>query len=262
MESSTTTICAISGPSPIGRADPGRASAERLAVGAVGADPAAGGAGRPRTVRARGQAPELTEAGRIALDYAETMFRAGDELLGTLAGHATRPARPAGRRDRRAVAQLPAGAAAAAARPARTWSWSCGRAACARCWRGWAPATSTSCSPTAGAARRAPGWRNRLLTEQPVSLVGRPKDAPRSFRFPDDLRARPLLLQPRQRHARRLRPGAGTGRHPPRMLAEVDDMAMLRLLARDRPGVTLVPPIVVRDELRPGCWWSDACCPR
>src|SRR5487761_2040909 len=28
----------------------------------------------------------LTEAGRIALDYADTVFQAGDELLGTLAG--------------------------------------------------------------------------------------------------------------------------------------------------------------------------------
>ena len=36
------------------------------------------------------------------------------------------------------------------------------------------------------------------------------------------------------------------------MMAEVDDMAMLRLLAREREGVTLVPPIVVRDELESG----------
>jgi LysR family transcriptional regulator, transcriptional activator of nhaA len=34
-----------------------------------------------------GKRLELTEAGRIALDYAETIFRAGDELLGTLQGH-------------------------------------------------------------------------------------------------------------------------------------------------------------------------------
>jgi DNA-binding transcriptional LysR family regulator len=30
---------------------------------------------------------------------------------------------------------------------------------------------------------------------------------------------------------------------------EVDDMAMLRLLARERESITLAPPIVVRDEL-------------
>jgi len=38
----------------------------------------------------------------------------------------------------------------------------------------------------------------------------------------------------------------------PVILAEVDDMAMLRLLARESDGVTLVPPIVVRDELASG----------
>jgi LysR family transcriptional activator of nhaA len=36
----------------------------------------------------------------------------------------------------------------------------------------------------------------------------------------------------------------------PTIAAEVDDMAMLRLLARDSKAVALVPAIVVRDELR------------
>ena len=35
----------------------------------------------------------------------------------------------------------------------------------------------------------------------------------------------------------------------PRIAAEVDDMAMLRLLARERIGLAVVPTIVVRDEL-------------
>jgi LysR family transcriptional activator of nhaA len=38
----------------------------------------------------------------------------------------------------------------------------------------------------------------------------------------------------------------------PVIVAEVDDMAMLRLLAREHDAVTLVPPIVVRDELQSG----------
>ena len=38
----------------------------------------------------------------------------------------------------------------------------------------------------------------------------------------------------------------------PVILAEVDDMAMLRLLARDSQGLALVPAIVVRDELEAG----------
>jgi LysR family transcriptional activator of nhaA len=38
----------------------------------------------------------------------------------------------------------------------------------------------------------------------------------------------------------------------PRIAAEVDDMAMLRLIARESTAVTLVPTLVVRDELRAG----------
>ena len=38
----------------------------------------------------------------------------------------------------------------------------------------------------------------------------------------------------------------------PIVAAEVDDMAMLRLMARESDGVTLVPSIVVIDELRSG----------
>ena len=38
----------------------------------------------------------------------------------------------------------------------------------------------------------------------------------------------------------------------PVILAEVDDMAMLRLLAREGAGIAVIPPIVVRDELDAG----------
>jgi LysR family transcriptional activator of nhaA len=92
-----------------------------------------------------------------------------------------------------------------------------------------------------------------LLDRQPVSLVGRPKaDAP-PFRFPDDLREQPLLLPSLDSDLRldfdRLLALAGIR---PIVRAEVDDMAMLRLLAREGDGLTLVPPIVVRDELKAG----------
>jgi LysR family transcriptional activator of nhaA len=38
----------------------------------------------------------------------------------------------------------------------------------------------------------------------------------------------------------------------PRIRAEVDDMALLRLLARDTDAVALVPTVVVQDELASG----------
>ena len=40
----------------------------------------------------------LTEAGQIALDYADTVFKAGDELMSTLRGGPRQPPGPAGRR--------------------------------------------------------------------------------------------------------------------------------------------------------------------
>ena len=38
----------------------------------------------------------------------------------------------------------------------------------------------------------------------------------------------------------------------PRIAAEVDDMAMIRLLAREGIGLAVVPPIVIKDELATG----------
>ncbi len=38
----------------------------------------------------------------------------------------------------------------------------------------------------------------------------------------------------------------------PTIIAEVDDMAMLRLVAREHQGLAVVPPIVVKDELESG----------
>ena len=38
----------------------------------------------------------------------------------------------------------------------------------------------------------------------------------------------------------------------PQIVAEVDDMAMLRLLAREHTGLAVIPPIVVKDELESG----------
>lgn len=95
--------------------------------------------------------------------------------------------------------------------------------------------------------------RNHLLNEQPVSLVGHPRPDKAAFKFPDDLRTEPILLPSLDSGIRvafdRVLELAGIR---PIILAEVDDMAMLRLLARDRDAITLVPPIVVRDELESG----------
>ena len=90
----------------------------------------------------------------------------------------------------------------------------------------------------------------RAVAAQEVSLVG-----PRGtrFRFPDDLARMPLLVPGHNSEVRQQFDAvcAQLGMTP-LVRAEVDDMATLRLLARDTRGVALLPAVVVRDELRAG----------
>ncbi|MCY7306736.1 MAG: LysR family transcriptional regulator [Rhodoferax sp.] len=94
----------------------------------------------------------------------------------------------------------------------------------------------------------------RFLGSQAISLVGPTsvwKD--RKLRIPEDLDGADIAL-PGPRHAIRgqfdaLCIAAGV---KPRLRAEVDDMAMLRLIARDSGWLTVLPEVVVQDELRAG----------
>ncbi len=94
----------------------------------------------------------------------------------------------------------------------------------------------------------------RFLGSQSVSLVG-PSAAWQelTLRIPEDLHDMDIAL-PGTRHALRARfdalcEAAGVR---PRIRAEVDDMAMLRLIARDSGWLALVPEVVVQDEVRGG----------
>jgi LysR family transcriptional activator of nhaA len=194
---------------------------------------------------------ELTEAGRIALDYAETIFRTGDELLSTLEGRAA-----GGRRTLRvgSVATLSRNFQLDLFRP---WL---GRDDVDLVVRSGtlpellgqleAHAVDVVLSNLPVPRDSRTGLHSVLLDEQPVGLVGRPAKRGAKFRFPDDLRSTPVLLPSHQSSVR-----AGfdllleqAGIHP-RIQAEVDDMAMLRLLAREGVGVALVPLVVVQGEL-------------
>jgi LysR family transcriptional activator of nhaA len=96
-------------------------------------------------------------------------------------------------------------------------------------------------------------WHSHLLAEQAVGLVGVPTWKRRKLRFPDDFDGVPVILPSLESSTRaafdRMASAAGVR---PRVLAEVDDMAMLRLLAREGEGLALVPPVVVRDEIKSG----------
>lgn len=209
--------------------------------------------GHPLFERA-GRKLVLTEAGRIALDYADTVFKAGEELMSTLRGQplATRQVLRVG-----ALTTLSRNFQLEFLRPL------VGRADVELIVRSGnirdllaqleAHALDVVLANSAAPRDARSSLRNHLLNEQPVSLVGRPRATRRKFKFPDDLRSEPILLPSLDSDIRvafdRVLELAGIR---PIILAEVDDMAMLRLLAREREGVTLVPPIVVRDELNSG----------
>lgn len=94
----------------------------------------------------------------------------------------------------------------------------------------------------------------RFLGSQEICLVGPPdSDRAQPMRLPQDLDGVDVAL-PGPRHALRaqfdaLCMSAGVR---PRLRAEVDDMAMLRLIARDSGWLTVLPEVVVQDELRTG----------
>ncbi len=96
-------------------------------------------------------------------------------------------------------------------------------------------------------------WLSHRIARQPVSLVGKPRRSRAPFVFPDDLAAFPIVLPGLESEIR-----AGFDllceqqQVTYKTLAEVDDMAMLRLLARDTDAIALIPTVVVQDELRTG----------
>lgn len=196
----------------------------------------------------------LTEAGRITLEYAETIFRAGEELQDVLR-HQPRE----GRRMLRigAVATLSRNFQLAFVAPVlhRADVELVLRSGTLRDLLAMAQAHQIDVvlanSPVRRDSERP--WHSHLLADQPVSLVGTAAWKKRRFRFPEDCATVPLLLPTLESEMRatfdRLLDAAGVR---PMVAAEVDDMAMLRLLAREGEGLALVPPVVVRDEIEAG----------
>lgn len=92
-------------------------------------------------------------------------------------------------------------------------------------------------------------WTAHVISDQPISLIG-PPTAKRSKTPASLLATVPLIVPTLENHIRgefdALAERLGV---TPHIVAEVDDMALLRLLAREGLGYAIVPPIVVRDEL-------------
>jgi LysR family transcriptional activator of nhaA len=209
--------------------------------------------GQPLFARV-GRTLRLNEAGQLALGYAETIFASGTELMAVLRE---------GRRAERQVLRI-----GALATLSRNFQENFIRPLLARedvelvlqsgslnelLTRLRVHSLDLILSNRQLPASADDPWRCRRIARQPVSLVGRPRPRGRAFRFPAEVAELPLLLPGRDNDIR-----AGFDllceqlgiRY--RLRAEVDDMALLRLLARDSDGVALVPSVVVQDELRSG----------
>lgn len=95
---------------------------------------------------------------------------------------------------------------------------------------------------------------SRFLGSQSISLVGAADQwHGHRLRIPDDLDGLPLVL-PGVRHSLRAEFDAlcfAAGVEPV-LRAEMDDMTMLRLIARDSGWLTVLPEVVVQDELEAG----------
>jgi LysR family transcriptional activator of nhaA len=97
-------------------------------------------------------------------------------------------------------------------------------------------------------------WLISKLDEQPVSLIGTAKRLGRKkLPLADLISAHPLVLPTPETSLRAAFDAlVATLDVTPQIAAEADDMAMLRLLTREDAGLSVIPPIVVRDELASG----------
>lgn len=208
----------------------------------------------------RGRNLVLTEAGRIALDYAEQIFRASEQLSATF--------RAVG--GQRKVLRI--GALATLSRNFQMGFLAplLGRDDVEVVLRSGTQASllraldalriDVLLTNQVPARDAASPYLVRRIAAQGVSLVGaRSRLVLAAQGLPVLLAQAPLIL-PTPETA--LRAGFDALVESlgivPRIAAEADDMAMLRLLARSDAGVAVIPPIVVRDELAGGTLYELA----
>jgi LysR family transcriptional activator of nhaA len=196
----------------------------------------------------------LTEAGRMALDYADAIGRAGEELMDVMS-HRMGARRKVLRMG--AVATLSRNFLLAFVAPIlqRTEVELVLRSGSQSELLLAMQAHEVDMVLTNDAVHRDAQrpWHSHRLADQSVALVGKASWKEKKLRFPHDFHEVPIILPGHTNNTRsafdRLISSANVRPH---ILAEVDDMAMLRLLAREGHGLALVPPVVVRDEMENG----------
>ncbi|MGD8831757.1 MAG: LysR family transcriptional regulator [Pseudomonadales bacterium] len=94
-------------------------------------------------------------------------------------------------------------------------------------------------------------WQSQLLARQPVSVFGPPEQPYPAF--PEGYRdQRWVLPNPRSEVRAAFDAFCTLWQLEPDIHAETNDMAMLRLLARDSGALAVLPRVVVRDEIQQG----------
>lgn len=208
--------------------------------------------GQPLFVR-QGRQMVLTEAGHVALEFADAIFAKGEELQGTM-GVRSEPRQQVLRVG--ALATLSRNLQITFLRPAMMVS---GPGLVIRSGRmeellhdleNYAlDVVLSNVMPS----HRLANLMVHTIATQPVSLVGHPNDI-RTHHLLDDLLRTESIVVPAHPSSIRTEFDAFVNRMQiqPQIVAEVDDMAMLRLVAREHRGLTVVPLIVVKDELDSG----------
>jgi len=211
--------------------------------------------GHPLFIR-EGRSLLLTEAGKIALSYAETVFKSGDDLLATMKGLSTN-----GQKILRigALSNL-----------SRNFQVSFLREFIHRedveiiIHSGSLTehlnklhnlTLDLILSNQAVPIEINSELKNILIADQPVSLIGHKGALKKKNNetFPNILDGLSIILPGRGCALRSaIDRVVGDAGIKLRVLAEVDDMAMLRLLVRDSKAFAIVPPLVVIDELNSG----------
>ena len=201
----------------------------------------------------RGRQLHLTEAGRITLEHADSIFATGNELLGTLreTGNVQQAVRIG------ALATLSRNFQISFLKPVLQ------RPDIEVFLKSGGPVELLlglqSLSLDVVLTNRPPQtdmltpFIAHKLSEQPVSLVGTKKLLGSVRSVPQLLASKPVILPPPESSVR-------TGfdayvarlQIRPQVAAEVDDIAMMRLLVREGFALAILPPIAVRDELKTG----------
>ncbi|MEM8712661.1 MAG: LysR family transcriptional regulator [Planctomycetota bacterium] len=199
--------------------------------------------------RREGRRLVLTEAGELVLSYADEIFATGSELLATV------------ERGRDSAKTIRIGTVATLSRNFQESFVSplLGSPEVRLALRSGsfvdllerlvAHEVDLVLSNRAPSGEKQGALRCRRVATQPVSLIGHARR--QTFSFPDDLEGA-LLVVPGPESTVRTEFDALCEQLGirPEIHAEVDDMATMRLLARDVEAIALLPSVVVRDELR------------